>query len=284
VRLLDLAFVLLAAVVHVGWNLRLKRSPDRLLFSWWAVLAGTLLGLPLALGEARQVVIQAWPWLLVSALAEAVYFVALARAYGVGDFSLVYPLARGGGALLIALGAALVLGDRVTAAGAAGLATLLAGLLVVGAWPALDAHSRPSGGAAALAGVVALCIAVYSLADAAAVRRVPPVPFTVLVLGLSAAVVGPWLLAREGAARAAAVLRADAGGIVVVGAGMLLAYGLVLTAYAGSPAGYVGALREAGVPLAALAGWRLQREPLGAVRTAGALLVFVGALVVAVAG
>ena len=46
----------------------------------------------------------------------------------------------------------------------------------------------------------------------------------------------------------------------------------------------MGALRELSIVLAALAGWRWLGESFGVVRTTGAVLIFFGILVVAVAG
>ena len=53
----------------------------------------------------------AWPFLVASSLVHVVYVYALVAAYHHGDFSLAYPLARGGGALVAAVLGALVLGD-----------------------------------------------------------------------------------------------------------------------------------------------------------------------------
>ena len=41
--------------------------------------------------------------------------VCLAQAYGAGDFSLAYPLARGGGAMVAAIGGVAFLDDRLAA-------------------------------------------------------------------------------------------------------------------------------------------------------------------------
>src|SRR5688572_26405939 len=73
-----------------------------------------------------------WLYILASALVEMVYYLALLRAYTIGDFSQVYPLARGAAPAFLALWAALFLGERPSAGGLAGLALLLIGLLLVG--------------------------------------------------------------------------------------------------------------------------------------------------------
>jgi drug/metabolite transporter (DMT)-like permease len=69
-----------------------------------------------------------------------------------------------------------------------------------------------------------------------------------------------------------------------VGILTLLTYILVLQAYTIAHVSYVGALREVSIVLAALAGWRWLGEAFGALRTVGALLIFVGIVVIATAG
>ena len=69
---------------------------------------------------------------MVSAVVETAYFFALINAYTLGDFSLVYPVARGTAPALLALWSALFLGERPSAFGLLGLAVLIGGLLVVG--------------------------------------------------------------------------------------------------------------------------------------------------------
>jgi drug/metabolite transporter (DMT)-like permease len=80
------------------------------------------------------------------------------------------------------------------------------------------------------------------------------------------------------------VWRAHWKGIIGVGILMLLTYMLVLQAYAAARVSYVGAVREASIVFAALAGWLWLREGFGVVRTTGAALIFGGMLIIALAG
>jgi drug/metabolite transporter (DMT)-like permease len=247
-----------------------------------------------------------WPYVLTSALVETLYYLALLRAYTIGDFSLVYPLARGAAPAFLALWAALFLGERPHAGGIAGLALLLAGLLLVGGAArraarrqdalalalsagGVAAQSRwsllafaGSGTAAAL--TVACCISIYSVIDGAAVKIAPPIPYTVAVIGASALMMTPVVLARYGRQAVVAEWRVNWPRIVLVGLLTLVTYALVLQAYALGRVSYAGAVREISVVFAALVGWRWLGEGFGGWRVAGALLIFVGILVIAIAG
>src|SRR5262249_6487 len=126
-----LVLVLAAAVMHTGWNFLVKRAEDKQVFTWWAMIVGSLVYLPL-LALHMPIPARIWPYALSSAGVEAVYYSTLVRAYTDGDFSLVYPVARGAAPALLAVWAMLFLGERLQRAGIMGLALVLAGLLAVG--------------------------------------------------------------------------------------------------------------------------------------------------------
>ena len=105
-----------------------------------------------------------------------------------------------------------------------------------------------------------------------------------LVLGLTALFITPVVMTRYGYRSVIAQGRAEWSRIIAVGVLLLLAYMFVLQAYSMARASYIGTLREISVVIAALAGWRLLGEGFGARRTAGAVLIFSGIVVVAVAG
>ena len=126
-----LALLITAAALHTSWNLLVKRAREKQIFTWWAMVVGTALFAPL-LAFSAPLPDSIWPYVLASALVEMIYYLALLRAYSIGDFSLVYPLARGAAPAFLALWAALFLGERPSAGGLAGLTLLLIGLLLVG--------------------------------------------------------------------------------------------------------------------------------------------------------
>jgi drug/metabolite transporter (DMT)-like permease len=282
---LAVGLLLLAAAMHAGWNLLVKQARERQIFTWCSLLVGALCFTPL-LFVGATLPARAWPFIVASAAVEAAYFFALTRAYGLGDFSLVYPLARGTAPALLALWATLFLGERLRPAGLLGLGVLIGGLLVVGAgvWWARRGKVQvgPSGVAAAL--LVALCISIYSTIDGAAVRTISPVPYTVLILGLSAVFCTPAIALRYSRAAIAAEWRLNWPRIVAVGVLNLATYMLVLIAYSRAQVAYAGAVREISVVFAALVGWRWLGEPFGAHRTIGAFLIFTGIVIIAVFG
>lgn len=278
-----LGLLLAAGALHAGWNLLVKPVAEPLLVLWLSWLVGSVLFLPVLL--AAPVPRPIWGFVAASGAVEAAYGLLLAHAYTLADFSQVYPLARGAAPMLLAVWAGLALGQVPSAAGVAGIALIVLGLVPVGGgdvwwrWGGPGFHRR--GVVAALG--VSVCISVYSLIDGVAVRRTGALPYTVAIMMAGTALLAVPVLARYGGRAVLAAWRAHAWRVVVAGALMMVAYALVLRAYAVSPLGYAGAVREVGVVIAAVAGWLWLGESFGARRLGGAVAVFAGILVLAFA-
>jgi hypothetical protein len=92
-----------AALLHASWNLALKQGGDRFAAASLQFLFGGLLFLPVMFiaGPPQG---EALAWLTLSTVVHVGYISALVRAYHNGDFSMAYPMARGSGAVLAAIG------------------------------------------------------------------------------------------------------------------------------------------------------------------------------------
>lgn len=264
---------LLAACLHATWNLLLKRShhEERDLTSWGLFLFGAALVTPvmIALGGPG---VQVLPWLVLSGVVHMAYVNGLVGAYRHGDFSLAYPLARGGGALVAAVGGSVLLGDVLPWPAWVAIAVVAGGLLsLVG--PGVH---RPTLRDAAL---TAVAIGAYTIIDAHAARLAT----SGIAYGLAtttAAAIGvsiSFLVRGRGPALVAAFPRAWRTW-AVAGACSATAYALVVVALRFAPVGYVAMLRESSVVLGAAAGWLLLKEPLGGRRLVSSVVILAGLL------
>ena len=84
-----LAFAMIAAFFHATWKLIIKKVNDRELVTWWAIMVGSILVLPFVWSSLVMSATM-WPYILSSALTEAIYFLALLRGYERADFSLIF--------------------------------------------------------------------------------------------------------------------------------------------------------------------------------------------------
>lgn len=282
---LGFALLLVAAVFHAGWNLLLKQAGEKYLVLWWALVVGAICTLPLLLMDLS---LPLWvlPVVLVSAIFEAAYYGTLAAAYRVEDFSLVYPVARGAAPALLVAWSVLFLKETPSSAGWVGLVILVLGLMVVGSsrwWT--ERRGGPAGWTGlGLACLVALFISIYSAIDGAAVKSVHPIPYTVLVFAFSAILVTPIMVRQYGWGTMWGEWRAHWRPIVGIGILTTLAYMLVMVVYSFSPVAYAGSLREISIVFGAIAGWLWLKEGFGPIRALGAGIIFVGMLVIMLAG
>lgn len=110
-----------------GWNALAKTIGDR-----WvsAALIGTVNG---AFGLGCIVLFgvpaaEAWPYLVASALLQALYLVLLTRAYDHGDMSRLYPVARGTAPVVVTAVAVTLLSERLSLLSWFGLFVLVGGI------------------------------------------------------------------------------------------------------------------------------------------------------------
>src|SRR3989442_1631838 len=98
-----LALVILAAMLHAVWNALAKRARDQLVFLWSSVSLASVVLVPVGLLGLPEggVPAAAVPYVVATIVIHAGYFVTLGRAYRHGDFSRVYPIARGLGVAVV---------------------------------------------------------------------------------------------------------------------------------------------------------------------------------------
>jgi drug/metabolite transporter (DMT)-like permease len=278
-----LVLVLGAAVIHATWNAMAKGARDPMAMLWWAGALSSLLLAPPALYVLARDGFSpsALPFVVATVILHSVYFFVLGKAYQTGDFSLVYPLARGLGVALVPGGAFFFFSERLSALGILGIALILAGIFALhwrrGAWSE-ETFFKPGTGWALATG---FCIASYALVDKVGVSHINPLPYLwVMMVGCCVSLLPPVMarrgsLAREWRENRVAVLLS---GVLSPGG-----YLLVLFAFRLSKAGYVVAGREVSIVISALIGSLLFKEGGLGQRLIGAAIVASGVTCVALA-
>jgi phosphonate utilization associated putative membrane protein len=166
------ALALTAAVLmHVAWNLLARASHPDTRFLWWALVGYLIILGPWSLYELATEA--HWSTslvglLVISALANSLYFLVLGAAYRRAPVALVYPIARSS-PLLIALWSSLLFGEIIVTAGWLGIIVSVAGLLFLAA----SAPHGDSQRAVVWAVIAALATSVYSLSNKFAVASLP---------------------------------------------------------------------------------------------------------------
>jgi drug/metabolite transporter (DMT)-like permease len=261
-----------AAVMHAAWTLLLARAPDTDAATAAALAIAVVVFAPFA-ALGWDVEGAAVPYIALSALFEIGFFAMLALALRSGEVGLVYPLSRGVAPVLVLVVGVVALGADVSAAQAAGVGVIAAGVLV-----ARGLGGRASARDTGYALACGACIAGYTLTDSYGLDHAAPVPYLECVLIGVVLVYVPAVARLRGGVRRAATPRVGIAALCIFGA-----YALVLAALERAPAAPVAALRETSVVFATAFAALFLGEPAGGRRLAGAAVVVAGITVLALA-
>lgn len=290
-----IAIVLVAAVLHATWNYWAKRAGGGLPFVY---LVGLLINAgyipvigtywyfkhpvlpPLALGA-----------IFVSGILKTGYSLFLQRGYRTGDFSLIYPLARGTGPLLSALGAILIFGERPSAVALSGAIVIVASIFWLAGghqWfrafndPRHPKNATRAARQAAIYGLTSgVFIAAYTLWDKRGVSYLLIAP---LLYDAGTALTQLILLApfawrrRDEVAREWREHRLNA--FIMAGASPV-GYVLILTALQFTPVSYVAPAREVSILIGMFFGARFLKESDAKRRAWAAVAMVIGMIALA---
>jgi len=284
----SLVLVLLAAVAHASWNLLLKRAADPEVFAWCLLVVATVLLAPLgvALLFFNSVDFTALWFILATIALHVLYFNLLARGYAQGDLSLVYPVARGMGPMLVPVLAVVFLNETIEPLAIAGIAAIIGGIYTISWWgnfhqvlrsPLLFLRSAGM----RYAVLTGLTIAAYSIVDKEGVGHVQPLLYMYFLSIGTAAMLAPYILLHKGVDSVRTEWRANAVPITIAGLLTFAAYGLVLTAFSLSRVSYVAPAREVGIVISVMLGVFLLKEPFGRGRLLGSGFIVAGLALIA---
>jgi len=286
---LAIGIVFLSTFMHAGWNLiaRDQRGSDILTRALFAVSVVGLIPVLVMEFVSVPVLRVAWGYLLVAGMFQGLYFVGLSRGYRTGDFTLVYPLARGLPAVLVAL-ADWARGNPPALLGWLGIALVSAGAVVLplNSWRDLN-RARYWNRALFWTLLTALATVGYSVADSVAAGVMPPGALQALRYGVFEMFLS-WAYYQI----FLGTLRLPGGGgqptnwprTLLVGVLLFGAYALVLWAYQLSVhTSYVVAMRQFSIVIGVVAGSLLFHEPAPRLRIAAAITITLGGICIALA-
>jgi drug/metabolite transporter (DMT)-like permease len=273
--MLVILVVLGAAVLHATWNAMAHGALDRVaglaLFELSAAVIGLVAVLVMGLPPAGT-----WGYIIASALLHLAYLGGLLASYQLGQFSQMYPLARGTSPWVVAVVSIVILHQRLA------VLELLGVLLISGGLIALVFIGRPGRRQApALRAAVGtgLMIASFTVVDGVAVQKMPVATYMGWVFMLQGFAVPLVVIALRGprtfALPRGAVLSGLAGGVV-----SMAAYGLVLWAQTRGALAAIAALRETSIIFGAIIGAVFFGERFGPRRAIAAAVVVAGIILI----
>jgi drug/metabolite transporter (DMT)-like permease len=174
--------ILFAATAHAIWNFLAKRFVENKQLIWFASILESLFLIPFVIWSIAA---QGFPassisllFLLATGVLHLLYTECLLRGYRAGDFTVVYPLARGSAPLLSFAGAVVFLHEHASALAISG--ALLISLGIVLASGAASSIGKVRSQTSLMWGVATgVTIACYTIVDAYAVTKLMIAPLLV---------------------------------------------------------------------------------------------------------
>jgi drug/metabolite transporter (DMT)-like permease len=265
--------VILAALLHAGWNVIVKSNADRLISLTVLQSFMALMGAAMVLGfgfPGHQV----WPWALASGILHLGYNLFLVRAYRHADLSVVYPIARGAAPLMTLLGSFFLTQDAVSIWMAAAIVVLVVGLMLTGLGqqsPGADPH------ALYYALGTACWIAAYTLVDGMGARASGnALGFAGVIFVFDGLFILVFALFMRGRGLVAGFAENWKSGLIG-GAASCAAYAIAVWAMTQAPIASVAALRETSIVFVLFLSARILKEELGWQRILGGVMIVGGA-------
>ncbi|MBM7600019.1 drug/metabolite transporter (DMT)-like permease [Virgibacillus halotolerans] len=282
--LLAFGLIIISACMHATWNYLAKRSKGGTAFVWLYTAVSAIIYAPfVTFVLIYQEINIGWigiGMIAGSAVIHLVYSLTLQKGYSIGDFSLIYPIARGTGPMLVAISAVFLYDERLTPLGITGIALIVLSVFIITGGLHIFTQSNaiiPL----AYGALVGVMIAGYTLLDKGAVDvfLVPP-----LLLNYGS-IIGQLLLLSPIAKRNWKAVRSDwkQHRKEAIGVGILnpLAYILILTTMVFTPVSHVAPVRELSILFGAIMGTVLLSEGFGKRRIIAAGIMVVGIIAVA---
>ncbi len=282
---LALALVMLSAMAHAVFGAINKGGADPFLNRGAINVCYGLITLPIALFVVPWPTPWVWTLLFISYMIHILYEYLQASAFSKGDFTIVYPIARGTGPMVTMVLALVVFHESFSVwqwLGGIGLSASIIGLALVNIRRAKHLPNLRGALVAALA--TGVMVAIYTTFDAYGIRQAVN-PFTFIVWFFTLGGVGFPLIAAARWRRLTVkpalqdiALRGFFGGIIA-----LLSFGSVMLATRLGSVGEAAALRETSIIFATAIGVLIFHEKIDATRlaliagiAAGAILVELG--------
>ena len=287
--------LLISAFTHAGWNLLSKKEYPTPAFYFAANTFGVICVLPILAyywSWIPMIPRLVWIFVAMSGFFLAVYMIALAGAYRTGDISIAYPLARSLSVIFV-FGFTVMLrtGDVLGVWAIFGMILVVVGCITLPMKSWRDFHIADYKNVCCLLAVLAAFgISGYTLTDNEALRHLrelpgvtfDPVDATLIYMVLEGISCSIWqfvlaIFSPSEWKNMRIVFRDYKGSAAITGIGIYLAYGLVLASMNFvTNVSYVAAFRQLSIPLGAIFGMALLREPCYSTKMFGVTTIIIG--------
>ena len=264
--------VLFATFMHAVWNGMIKYHPDKVI----AVSALVFGHIPLAIVAIIILpapTIDCIPYIIASAIIHQGYQWYLLSAYQIGDFTKVYPIARGFGPLVATIISILILGLVLKSLVILSILLICVGIMILGL---MDKESKNSK-VLQLSLFTGFFIGLYSLVDGYGARvSLSPIVYISWSFLLNA-LLFPILLKIKNYKNIFQNVISRGKKVFWIGGTLsFIIYVIVVWAFTKAPIPMVGALREASILFSILIGYFFLKEKITTTKIISIFLIVIG--------
>ena len=266
------SILLVAAIFHAICHSLLKNNNNPLGILGVASICEIIIFTPLVFYVPLPTTPYIWSLIIISALLHGLYRMLVLYSYKFGDLSFVYPVARGGSSLLLAIISIVYLTDKISLFGFLAIIIICFGLFLI----SYSKKIRFNKIGFLLGILTALMITSYTLFDGFGVRHSKNA-YTYLF----------WMLLLNGTPALVASLMFKGVGLRKINKDLLIngvsfgilapfAYGLVVWCMQYLPIAYASAMRETSIIFATLIGLVILKEKEANARIIPAIFIVLG--------
>ena len=258
--------------------------PVMLMGVWFANI--TLLPFSLYIIAQSGFSVGIFSFAIISALSDIAYYFCVMYSYREGDLSMMYPVARGTGVVLVAIFSMIIFHEQIAFQAVIGIALVIVGIFSCALKESLNrkvlADSLKSMKYALLLGCT---VVVYTLIDRAGVQQYNPIVYLNLTGVLSAAILSPFIFRRElGTAKGIKkFIRKEGKYAAIIGYGITVSYLIILFIYATfaeAKSSYITPIREFSVVIGSILGFVFLKEKITLNKAIGIVTIVLGVIMI----
>ena len=266
--------ILFAALCHAGWSTIVKHHKSFSIMGMPCIVE-IVVFTPLVFFVPFPP-LEIWYFIIASVILHGFYRLSVIYSYKFGDLSFVYPIARGGSSLLIAIFTLIILQEHISSLGFLGILIVCIGIFLT----SYSKNHKFNFSAFILAVSTALLITIYTIIDGVGVRlsenKFSFLFWLLLLNGIPLLIIS--IFSKE---KLLSNLNTK---IIIWGipAGILaiLSYGIVVWSMQHLEIAYVSSIRETSIVLATIMGLILLKEKKAKGRVIPSTLVVIGVTIV----
>ena len=285
---MNLTIFLLAlssGTLHAVWNFFSKKKADEmpvmLMGVWFANF--TLLPFSLYIIAESGFSFGIFSFAIISALSDIAYYFCVMYSYREGELSMMYPVARGTGVVLVAIFSMLIFHEHIAPQAVIGIALVIVGIFSCALKDGFNrkvlADSIKSMKYALLLGCT---VVVYTLIDRAGVQQYNPVVYLNLTGVLSAAILSPFIFRKE-LGTVKEFIKKEGKYAAIIGYGITVSYLIILFIYATfaeAKSSYITPIREFSVIIGSILGFVFLKEKITANKIIGIVTILLGVIMI----